>query len=228
MKSLMGIEEKIFPLITAVGDSAVLIEFDQKISHETNCRVHELDQRMEEELLAGVLERVPAYASLLVLFDPLLVRTKDVKTWIKKCVSREPGKWKESENEISIHVYYGGEHGPDLDYVAQYHQITPAEVVERHTAQVYRVGMMGFTPGFPYLLGLDKRLATPRLETPRTFVPAGSVGIAGEQTGVYPLDSPGGWRIIGRTEVKLFNPDNPPHFLLSPGDSVRFIPINKE
>jgi KipI family sensor histidine kinase inhibitor len=88
--------------------------------------------------------------------------------------------------------------------------------------------MMGFTPGFPYLLGLDKRLATPRLETPRTYVPAGSVGIAGEQTGIYPLDSPGGWRIIGRTEVKLFNPDNPPHFLLSPGDSVRFIPINKE
>jgi KipI family sensor histidine kinase inhibitor len=110
-----------------------------------------------------------------------------------------------------------------LDFVARSHHLTPAEVIRRHTAPVYRVGMMGFTPGFAYLLGLDHGLETPRLTNPRTHVPAGSVGIAGGQTGIYPLDSPGGWQLIGRTDLVLFDPSREAPFLLSPGDEVRFV-----
>jgi len=124
---------------------------------------------------------------------------------------------------VEIAVRYGGEDGPDLAFVAEYHDLNPVEVVRRHTAQTYHVGMMGFTPGFAYLMGLDPNLATPRLSTPRIVVPAGSVGIAGEQTGVYPLESPGGWRLIGRTDRTLFDPQYEPHFLFSPGDKVRFV-----
>jgi KipI family sensor histidine kinase inhibitor len=120
-------------------------------------------------------------------------------------------------------VRYGGEHGPDLLPVAEFHHVSPAEIVRLHTSRDYTVFMMGFTPGFPYLGKLDEALVTPRLETPRTHVPAGSVGIAGAQTGIYPIDSPGGWRILGRTSLSLFDLSAPQPFLFAPGDMVRFV-----
>jgi len=126
---------------------------------------------------------------------------------------------------VEIPVCYGGEWGPDLDFVARHAGLTTAEVIRRHAAAEYTVYMMGFLPGFPYLGGLDVSIAAPRLETPRRRVPAGSVGIAGEQTGIYPLASPGGWRLIGRTEVALFDLTARPPCLLAPGDQVQFIPI---
>jgi KipI family sensor histidine kinase inhibitor len=129
---------------------------------------------------------------------------------------------------VEIPTIYGGEYGPDLDFVAQYHHLTPAEVIRIHSGVDYPVYMLGFIPGFAYLGGLDAAIATPRLDQPRTRIPAGSVGIAGAQTGVYPLDTPGGWRIIGRTPLRLFDPLADPPALLSPGDIVRFIPVSEE
>jgi len=222
----MNVEKKGFPRITPVGDSALLIELDQKITPEINAQTHALDHRMQENLLKSVLDLVPGYSSILVRYDPLVGKYPEIEGWVWECLSSSSTEMVQSSGEIVIPVQYGGEEGPDLDFIAKYHHLTPEEVVRRHTDQIYRVGMMGFTPGFAYLMGLDPTIATPRLDTPRTRVPAGSVGIAGAQTGVYPLESPGGWQIIGRTDKKLFDPENAPYFLLSPGDAVRFISLN--
>ena len=221
----MTVEEKKFPRIIPVGDSALLIELDQKITPEINAQVHALDLQMQGELLNSVLELVPGYSSILVRYDPLVSKFSEIEGWVWECLASSSGEMVQSSGEIVIPVQYGGEDGPDLDFVAKYHHLAPEEVVRRHTDQIYRVGMMGFTPGFAYLMGLDPTIETPRLDTPRTKVPAGSVGIAGAQTGVYPLESPGGWQIIGKTDKKLFDPENAPYFLLSPGDAVRFIPL---
>ena len=128
---------------------------------------------------------------------------------------------------VEIPTLYGGENGPDLSFVAEHNGLTVEEVVRIHSSRDYPVYMMGFTPGFPYLGGMDGRIAAPRLNSPRTNVPAGSVGIAGEQTGIYPMESPGGWQIIGRTETTLFDPNHEKPFLLAPGDQVRFVPVNE-
>ncbi|MDU3078398.1 MAG: 5-oxoprolinase subunit PxpB, partial [Mixta calida] len=138
--------------------------------------------------------------------------------------------WEESEaavpesREVAIPVVYGGEAGPDLDVVARHCQMTPQQVVEAHAAVLYDVYFIGFQPGFPYLGGLDSRLHTPRRDEPRVQVPAGSVGIGGSQTGIYPLASPGGWQLLGRTTLPLFDPQQQPPTLLRPGDRVRFVP----
>lgn len=221
----MIVENKAFPMFSPVGDSALLLELDGTISPEINARVHSLSFEMGNNPLNGVCEWVPGYSSLLVIYDPMERTIAEIEHWVRDCLEASSREIVLSNKEIIIPVHYGGEYGPDLDFVAAYHHISKEEVVRRHTKGVYRVGMMGFTPGFPYLMGLDPALATPRLETPRIRVPAGSVGIAGEQTGIYPLESPGGWQIIGRTKKKLFDPENAPHFLLSPGDIVRFMPL---
>lgn len=222
----MTVEDKKFPLISPIGDSALLIELDEKITPEINARIHSLGYRVQKNPAAGIREWVPGYSSLLLIYDPLENSFAEIERWILDFLENSSGEIDQSNKEIIIPVHYGGENGPDLDFVAAFHHISTEEVVRRHTGGVYRVGMMGFTPGFPYLMGLDPSIATPRLDTPRVQVPAGSVGIAGEQTGVYPLESPGGWQIIGRTEKILFDPGIAPHFLLSPGDTVRFVPLN--
>lgn len=222
----MIVENNKYPMISPVGDSAMLIELAGTITPEINTRIHSLAYQMEKNPLKGVQEWVPGYSSLLIHYDPLISEYSVIEKWVRNCLETCADKNFQSNKEILIPVYYGGEDGPDLEFVAAYHQISKEEVVRRHTEGVYRVGMMGFTPGFAYLMGMDPVLATPRLETPRIQVPAGSVGIAGGQTGVYPLESPGGWQIIGRTDQKLFDPENPPHFLLSPGDTVRFVSCN--
>jgi KipI family sensor histidine kinase inhibitor len=214
-----------FPRISPVGESAMLLELGESLDKHVNHKVHVLDDWMEKTPLNGVQARVPAYASLLVMYDPLQVTGADVKGWMEKCIENCPMGKIHATKEVEIAVRYGDEEGPDLVFVAEYHGLTPAEVVRRHTTKTYHVGMMGFTPGFAYLMGLDPDLATPRLSTPRTRVPAGSVGIAGGQTGIYPLESPGGWRIIGRTDRVMFNPEHEPPFLLSPGDKVRFVAL---
>lgn len=223
----MAVETKSFPKIHPAGDSALLIELDEKISPEINAQVHALDHQMHENPLKGAREWVPGYSSMLVVYDPLKNTFEAVEHWVLDCLKTSSSEMIQSKREIHIPVQYGGEYGPDLDFVAAYHKISSEEVVRRHSEVLYRVGMMGFTPGFAYLMGLDPTLATPRLDTPRTEVPAGSVGIAGGQTGIYPIASPGGWQIIGRTEKKLFEPNEAPYFLLSPGDLVRFVPVNE-
>jgi len=215
------------PRFSPVGESGLLLEFGESLDTVINTRVLNLDIWLEKSILKGVQTWVPGYISLLVLYDPLVVDLVEVKCWLEERMQNYPETEIQTPKSVEIPVRYGGEEGPDLAYVAEFHNIPPSEVIRRHMSKVYRVGMMGFTPGFAYLVGLDSSLATPRLATPRTIIPAGSIGIAGGQTGVYPLASPGGWQLIGRTDCTLFDPHHEPHFLLSPGDEVRFVAIDE-
>lgn len=216
-----------FPHLSPVGDSGLLLEFGESLDPDINTLVHNLDMWLDRLILEGVRTWIPGYIGLLVLYDPLIASLPEVKRWLEERMQSCPEVEMEPPKRVEIPVRYGGEEGPDLRYVAEYHGIPPSEVIRMHTSQIYRVGMMGFTPGFAYLMGLDPDLATPRLSTPRMNVPAGSIGIAGGQTGVYPLDSPGGWQLIGRTDCTLFDPHTEPHFMLSPGDEVRFVALGE-
>lgn len=211
------------PRLVPLGDSAALLQLGQEVDPVLNRRVHAVDARLRASGIEGVIETVPAYASLLVHYDPLVLTYDEVSEWVRgesgkvqEAASRPPGR-------IEVPVRYGGQAGPDLEYVAAFHKLSPQKISELHASLDYMVYMMGFTPGFPYMGKLDDAIATPRLETPRTQVPRGSVGIAGAQTGIYPVDSPGGWRLIGRTSLSLFDLAADPPFLFSPGDSVRFV-----
>lgn len=211
-----------------VGDKALLVEFGNSISLDVNRKVHALDHALAKLQPRGVLECVPTYRSLLVYYDPL-------KTSYEKLVFRlRDVEARLHEFEVSIHrrvvevpTIYGGEYGSDLKYVAESHNLSEDEVVRFHSDREYTVYMIGFVAGFPYLGVVADEIATPRLKTPRLRVPAGSVGIAEKQTGIYPCEAPGGWRIIGRTPLKLFNPKEHPPALIHPGDTVKFKPISK-
>jgi KipI family sensor histidine kinase inhibitor len=211
------------PRLLPLGDSALLIQFGDEIDPGLNQHVHELDALLNVDKPAGVVETVPAYATLLVHYDPLLLTYAETTDWISAELDKVKSKASRKPRRIEIPVRYGGASGLDLDFVAAYHKLSVQEVLHIHASRIYSVYMMGFTPGFAYMGKLDDAIATPRLETPRMKVPAGSVGIAGAQTGIYPIDSPGGWRIIGRTEVRLFNPAADPVFLFAPGDTVQFV-----
>lgn len=209
--------------IEPLGDSAILIRLGDDIDLAVNRRVHALDARLLQQRPKGVIEAVPAYGTLLIHYDPLRLTYAEVSLWVGQEMARVEEAAAREHRHIKVPVRYGGEFGPDLPFVASHHHATPAEIARLHSAQDYTVFMMGFTPGFPYMGKLDEALATPRLETPRTRVPAGSVGIAGAQTGIYPIESPGGWQIIGRTSLALFDLAAEEPFLFSPGDSVRFV-----
>ncbi len=209
------------------GDTGVVIELENEISEEVNSKVRSFYFAIEKKSLAGVEEIVPTYRSLLICYNPLKVRgdiliekLKDVEKHIEEIEIPEP-------KLIEIPTVYGGEFGPDLKFVAEYNNITVNKVIEIHSQKKYLIYMLGFTPGFPYLGGMSDTISAPRLNNPRTSISAGSVGIAGKQTGIYPVDSPGGWRLIGRTPLKLFNPDKEPHFLLQVGDYLKFKPVNE-
>lgn len=214
------------------GDSALLVSFDTggQIDLDTNLRAHALAAALEtanqNDPMPGMGEAVPGYATLLVHYDPLLTGYAEVEARVRACLVNDAVSLREPRR-VEIPVVYGGEDGPDLDFVAQHSGLSVEEVVHIHASREYPVFLMGFTPGFPYLGGMDPAIAAPRLPAPRSRVPAGSVGIAGEQTGVYPLESPGGWRIIGRTPLRLFDPLRAEPFLLAPGDLVRFVPIEQ-
>lgn len=206
-----------------LGDSTCLVQLGDRIDLATNQRVHALAVLIEAAPIPGVIETVPAYATLLVHYDPFKADYGEVANWIAGLVHRMEIKATRTPRRIEIPVCYGGESGPDLETVAANTGLFPAEVIHIHTQTEYTVYMMGFTPGFPYMGTLDPRLVLPRLETPRTRVPAGTVAIAGEQTGIYPLDSPGGWHLIGHTSLRLFDPTAETPFLFAPGDVVKFV-----
>ncbi|MBA3824155.1 MAG: 5-oxoprolinase subunit PxpB, partial [Ktedonobacterales bacterium] len=211
------------PHFLPMGDAALLVRWGDAIDLATNARVLALLAALDRQPIAGVIDLVPAYASLLVVFDPLRVAAAALRGGIGRRLARlavsEPGV---AESVVEIPVAYGGAAGPDLAAVAHELGITPAEVVRRHTATEYRVYFLGFIAGFPYLGCAAPTLEVARLATPRTQVPAGSVGLAGAQSGIYPQASPGGWRIIGRTTRRLFDPASDPPTLVQPGDRVRF------
>ncbi len=206
------------------GDQAVVVEFGSVIDPEINALVHRTAAAIDESDIEGVLEMVPTYRSLLVYYDPLEVSLPALQEQISGLAIGDD----ESRDEyriVEIPTLYGGEHGPDLEFVAQNAGMAETEVIALHSGTDYLVYTMGFSPGFPYLGGLDTRLHTPRLTSPRTLIPAGSVGIAETQTGVYPVASPGGWRLIGRSPLKLFDPLASPPTVINAGDRVRFVSL---
>lgn len=173
----------------------------------------------------GVLNLHPAFASVLIDFDPRRHRHSDLEALVRERLSAQPAETAVESRLVEIPVCYGGADGPDLEEVARHTGLDPELVIQRHSAAEYRVYFLGFSPGFPYLGGMPAELATPRLPSPRKRVPAGSIAIGGLQTGVYPMESPGGWRLIGRTSLRLFDAAAEPPALLCLGDRVRFVPV---
>lgn len=207
--------------ISEAGDSALLLELDEVINVSVNAQAIAIATELRRASLPGVRDVVSTYRTVAVHFDPLATDIDRVRDALTRAAGTPPAIV--SGRTIVIPVQYGGEMGPDLPEVASFAGISPDEVVARHTGVSYRVFMLGFLPGFAYMGIVDQTIAMPRRESPRVRVPAGSVGIAGRQTGVYPRDSPGGWRLIGRTPVSMFNPHRAPAALVAPGDTVRFV-----
>lgn len=200
------------------------MEFGSEIDPEINALVHGTAAAIETSDIEGVLEMVPTYRSLLIYYDPLQVSLPQLQEQISGIAIGE----EETEHEyriVEIPTLYGGEHGPDLVFVAENAGMAESEVIALHSGTDYLVYTMGFSPGFPYLGGLDQKLHTPRLQSPRTLIPAGSVGIAESQTGLYPVASPGGWRLIGRSPLRLFDPYASPPTVINAGDRVRFVAL---
>jgi len=205
------------------------VELGEAIDDGVNARVHRLAALVRRELASQVREVVPTYRSLLLLFDPLEIEREQLQRRTERLLARlPPGRAPRKARVVRVPVCYGGEFGPDLDFLARHTGLTPDRVVELHASATYRIHMLGFTPGFPYLAGMPPALKAPRLDEPRARIPAGTVGIAGGQTGIYPLESPGGWRLVGRTPLRVFDPTSPKPFLFSAGDRLRFEPVSPE
>ena len=211
-----------------LGDSALLVQLGDKIDSAINQRVHALNALLQTNSIAGIVETVPAYCTLLIHYDPLILTFDQVKRWVRDEMTQLADSFHRTPRRLEIPIRYGGASGLDLETVAAAKNISIADVIRIHSEREYTVYMMGFTPGFPYLGTLDERLSMPRMESPRTLVKAGSVAIAGSQTGIYPLDSPGGWHLIGWTPLKLFDPTRESPFLFAPGDVIKFIPLEDD
>ena len=214
--------------ITVAGDSAINLEFGNVISEKTNGIIRAAAQTLEADPIDGVIELVPTFCSLMVVYNPCVVGydelTNQVRGKLRGLVATTGG----IHRVVKIPVCYGGDFGPDLPDVAEHAGMSADEVIAIHSGHDYLIDMLGFLPGFAYLGGLDERLHTPRLATPRTRIEPGAVGIGGAQTGIYPLASPGGWRIIGRTPVRPYDPDREPPILYAAGDYLRFVPITPQ
>lgn len=209
------------------GDRAVTVEWGSTIDEHINRQVHAFARKVEALSHPAITEVVPTYRSATVHYRPEVFSYEELNQLLAPLAQRSTEEAEELP-VVEIPVCYGGEYGPDLEEVAQHCSLTPEEVIARHTAPTYRIYMLGFTPGFPYLGGMDPSIAAPRRKEPRIHIPAGSVGIAGEQTGVYPIVSPGGWQLIGRTPLRLFDPQREQPILLSAGAGIRFVPIDEE
>ena len=217
-----------YPILPC-GDCAVTVQVGKDISEETNQKVVSLLQTLQEAAVPGVRALVPSYSAVCVHYDPAVLPYETLLDKLNTLELKELTSHNASQEIVEIPVCYGGEYGPDLDFVAQHNGLLPEEVVAIHSGGTYLVYMLGFLPGFAYMGGMDERIATPRLTSPRARIPAGAVGIAGGQTGIYPLASPGGWQLIGRTPVKMFAMEGElGNFALSAGDRVRFVPITEE
>jgi inhibitor of KinA len=216
--------------ILGCGEQAIVVEFGSEIDPAVNARVRRLARALAPAVPDRILEVVPTYRSLTIFFDPLAIGRQALQEEIAKALAGidRADAAGETSRVITVPVCYGGEFGPDLESVARHNSLTADEVVALHTSAPLLIYMLGFTPGFPYLGGLPRRIAAPRLPVPRVKVPAGSVGIAGTQTGIYPIASPGGWQLIGRTPLRIFDPASAHPFLFATGDSVQFAAIHAE
>lgn len=216
------------PRIVPLAEQGLTVEFGESIDLRTNELVLSFAAAVERATIPGVREVVPTYRSATIYFNPLLVDRASLTERVHALLTETMPAPPRPPAIHRIPVFYGGDAGPDLINVAERASLACAEVIALHASVIYRVYMLGFSPGFPYLGTVPDRIATPRLSTPRKLVAAGSVGIAGAQTGIYPQTNPGGWRIIGRTPVPLFAVTRPQPFLLAPGDLVQFVPIDEE
>lgn len=234
------IDNKLFK-INPLGDCAINIKFNNKIDINTHLKIKALSEYLDKNPFDGMIEYVPAFVTMTIYYNPLKV----LKVWQLKKEFREKTPYeivysivenillnlksniKDNPRVVEIPVCYGEEFGPDLKSVAEHNNLSVQEVIDIHSSYENRVYMIGFAPGFPYLAGMSEKIATPRRKTPRLSIPAGTVGIAGSQTGVYPISTPGGWQLIGRTPIELFRPENDIPSLLEAGDVVKFKAISK-
>lgn len=211
-----------------MGDRAVLVELGDDISPQINQKVRELYIGTKGHRIKGIKDLVPSYRSLMVVYDPLVISLDSLESQMNAIWNALDDARLPDPRTVEIPVVYGDKYGPDLEWIADYHKMTPQDVIRLHTQPTYQVYMIGFMPGYPYMGEVPDELVTPRRKTPRTHVPRGSVGIAQKQTGIYPVASPGGWQIIGRTPVRLFDPQGKPPSFLEMGDRVKFFVITEQ
>ncbi|MBB6218586.1 KipI family sensor histidine kinase inhibitor [Anaerosolibacter carboniphilus] len=210
------------------GDKALVLEFGNMISEEINSKVRGMMIAIKQRDMQGIIEMIPTYRSLMVQYNPSQINYQDLVEKLRY-IERELNTVEiPAPKVIEIPIVYGGTYGPDIENVARHNGLSIEEVIDIHTAREYLIYMLGFTPGFPYLGGMDERIATPRLKEPRTKISGGSVGIAGNQTGIYPIDSPGGWQLIGKTPLKLYEAKRERPILLDPGDYIKFVSITEK
>ncbi|WP_423230408.1 5-oxoprolinase subunit PxpB [Clostridium beijerinckii] len=225
-------KSKLKAKISQISETAALVEFGRKISEDINKKVRTFCTYLDEKPFYGMVEYVPAFTSVSVIYNPLDMKSESpyevVKVILDNIISKLDFSLEDEEHIVEIPVCYGGEFGQDIEQVAKINNITVDEVIKIHSEGKYLVYMIGFAPGFPYLGGMSEKIAAPRRESPRTAIPAGSVGIAGMQTGVYPIETPGGWQLIGKTPLKLFDLKRNSKSLLKAGDIVKFYPISYE
>ncbi|MBN17896.1 MAG: allophanate hydrolase [Chloroflexi bacterium] len=212
----------------SAGNQSLVTELGNTINNEINQNIRALTYSIEKNNIDGVIELIPSYRSIMINFDPLKLCILDLKKTISELYLNLKSIDLPEPKTIEIPTLYGGKQGPDLEFVAKNSKLTVEEVISIHSNNIYPIFMIGFTPGFPYLKGLDQRLSTPRLKTPRISIPEGSVGIAENQTGIYPIKSPGGWQIIGRTPIKLFSPNKLNPFIFNIGDNLKFTILSNE
>jgi len=216
------------PRIRISGDRAILVEYGDAIDLAVNEKVRGMTTLLKRSLPQGVEAVIPAYRNLSLLYDPLVTSPEKLVTVLRDLETKLHEVEIPAPRVVEIPVLYGGDYGPDIEIVAAHNRLTVEQVIAIHTGTDYPIYMIGFTPGFCYLGGLDKRIHTPRRKTPRTLLPGGSVGIAEAQTGMYPVDSPGGWQIIGRTPLRLFAPEREKPFRYEAGDRIRFVPVTQD
>ncbi len=216
------------PLFLIMADRAVLVELGDDISPQINQKVRELYIGTKGQRIKGIKDLVPSYRSLMVVYDPLIISLNSLESQMNAIWNALDDSRRPDPRTVEIPVVYGDKYGPDLEWIADYHKMTPQDVIRLHTQPTYQVYMIGFMPGYPYMGKVPDELVTPRRKTPRTHVHRGSVGIAQKMTGIYPVDSPGGWQIIGRTPVHLFDPQGKPPSFLEMGDRVKFFVISEQ
>ncbi|MPQ32312.1 5-oxoprolinase subunit PxpB [Clostridium estertheticum] len=209
------------------GDRALVVEFGDEIEERVNSKIRSLTVAIAQEGIIGINETIPTYRSLMVIYDPIIMELDELISVLKSIILKMHALELPGAKVIEIPTLYGGEYGPDIEFVAKHNKISIDEVIKIHTDGEYLIYMIGFTPGFPYLGGMSDKIEAPRLQNPRTKIPVGSVGIAGKQTGIYPVESPGGWQLIGRTPVKLYDPCRDEPVLLNAGDYIKFRSIDE-